>query len=424
MKNKILSSKNFAKNLIKHPLFSGSLVMILGSNFTNFLAYIYHLVVGRILGPSAYGELTSVITLLAMFSVTFSFLGMVIVKFVSSGEKEQLGSILSWFKRISLIFGSLICVILIFLSLPLANFLHIGGNITILIGPILFIFFLGFVYKSFLQGVLRFGRVVMVGNFEFVIRFGIGLLLIFLGFSVFGAVVGILGGSILSLLLSIYFLRDLKITKNNYKFGAGLKVVKYSIPVLLASLASNSFFSSDVLLVKHYFNPHEAGIYASLSTLGKIIFYGAAPVSAVMFPMISRRQAEGKGFKKIFYLSLLLTILISLGVLFVYLIFPEIAVSVLFGSKYLEAAQYIFWYGLFMAVYALASLIISFHLSLGNTKIVFVFLFFALFQVLGILIYHGSTFAVIKVSIVSVTLLLVSLLLFFRNEKNKAGSLS
>ena len=125
MKNKILSSKNFAKNLIKHPLFSGSLVMILGSNFTNFLAYIYHLVVGRILGPSAYGELTSVITLLAMFSVTFSFLGMVIVKFVSSGEKEQLGSILSWFKRISLIFGSLICVILIFLSLPLANFLHI-----------------------------------------------------------------------------------------------------------------------------------------------------------------------------------------------------------------------------------------------------------------------------------------------------------
>ena len=264
----------------------------------------------------------------------------------------------------------------------------------------------------------------MVGNFEFVIRFGIGLLLIFLGFSVFGAVVGILGGSILSLLLSIYFLRDLKITKNNYKFGAGLKVVKYSIPVLLASLASNSFFSSDVLLVKHYFNPHEAGIYASLSTLGKIIFYGAAPVSAVMFPMISRRQAEGKGFKKIFYLSLLLTILISLGVLFVYLIFPEIAVSVLFGSKYLEAAQFIFWYGLFMAVYALASLIISFHLSLGNTKIVFVFLFFALFQVLGILIYHGSTFAVIKVSIVSVTLLLVSLLLFFRNEKNKAGSLS
>ena len=39
----------------------------------------------------------------------------------------------------------------------------------------------------------------------------------------------------------------------------------------IQALAFTSFFTTDLILVKHFFPPFEAGIYAALSTLGKII---------------------------------------------------------------------------------------------------------------------------------------------------------
>ena len=80
--------KNKIANLIKHPLFSGSALMILGSNLANFIAYLYHLIIGRMLGPVAYGELSSVISALALIFISLNFLSLIIVKFVSSAQKN------------------------------------------------------------------------------------------------------------------------------------------------------------------------------------------------------------------------------------------------------------------------------------------------------------------------------------------------
>ena len=50
-----------------------------------------------------------------------------------------------------------------------------------------------------------------------------------------------------------------------------------------------SWHNIDVILVKHYFSADEAGHYAALSQLGKIIIFGTGAIASVMFPLVVER---------------------------------------------------------------------------------------------------------------------------------------
>lgn len=77
------------KNLLKHPLFSGSFVMIAGSMAINVVNYIYHLLMGRILGPVDYGTLASVYSLLYIVTIIPTSASVSIVKFISSAKDKR-----------------------------------------------------------------------------------------------------------------------------------------------------------------------------------------------------------------------------------------------------------------------------------------------------------------------------------------------
>lgn len=415
MKNQILK----IKNLTKHPLFSGSAVMIIGSNIANAFAYIYHLIIGRMLGPSGYGELASIINLIGLFSVTFGFLGLVIMKFVSGGKKSDIPAFFNWVKGRTLIAAAVVGTVM-FLATPLlAKFLNSNTYPIALAGPILFLYFVGYIYRSFLQGLLEFGKVVLTSNLDLFGRFVLGVLFVFLGLRVFGGVLGIFVSSALSLLLTIYFLKKyVKTGKNKKIFSGDKEVWAYSIPIFVMSLSTNSMYMSDVILAKHFFNPYTSGIYASLSTLGRIIFYGTAPVAAVMFPLISKSFAKKENYKKIFYLSLLLTLILCLGVLGIYYLFPEFVIGILYGSGFVEGSKYLVWFGGFMTIFTINSLIINYFLSINITKPVYLSLMAAIFQVIFIWIFHSSILEVVKVSLIISLILFISLLLYLGYETN------
>src|SRR5258708_1721467 len=95
--------KKFLKPIINNPLFSGSLVMILGSNATNFINYVFNLVIGRLLGPAQYGELAALLSLISLYAMIPFSLGLVIIKFISSSKtKEEVSGTIHWFSKITL----------------------------------------------------------------------------------------------------------------------------------------------------------------------------------------------------------------------------------------------------------------------------------------------------------------------------------
>ncbi len=431
MKKKIVFFKNKLEKLsinpfsmVKHPVFSGSVVMIVGSNFSNFIAYIYHLIFGRIMQPSEYGSLAASISLLGIFTVCFTFFGSVIVKFVSEVRKSETSKVIMWFVKKLTLPAILVGGFLILFSRYISSFFNIDNFVVVLIGIILSLSVYSLVLRSALQGLLKFRETVLLVNTEMIGRLIFGLIFFSLGLSIVGTFLGILLSVFLSLALSIYFLKPYNLFKFKGNFTNGKRVIKFAIPVFFASLCTNSFFTTDMLLVKHFFDPHDAGIYASISTLGKIIFFGAGPVSSVMFPMISKRHSQGLEYKKIFLMSLFLTTFISLTILSFYFFYPQLSIKLLYGQRYLEASSNLFPFGVFMTIFTVNSLLMNFFLSKSDTFVVSFAVIFSLFQVVGIWFYHATINSVIKVSIISALLFLLSLLIYLkydlkRKESNK-----
>lgn len=413
------------KSIVSHPLFSGSFLMVSGSMLVNVVNYIYHLLMGRMLGPVDYGTLASVYSILYIVTIIPSSASVSIVKFISSAKSESEKNNI-YFSINKFVFHlSLVLSITIALLSPLiSRFLNISNSLIIfLVSPILFFSIITLVNMSTSQGALKFIGVVLPNFISGFSKLIFGMLFVFLGYSVVGAMWGVVIGAVIAYLLSQKMIRSViknNIKSGNYKLGT---FFKYSWPVLLQALAFTSFFTTDIILVKHYLPAFEVGIYAALSTLGKVIFFAATPVTAAMFPIVASRYSKKQNYTNVLTLSLFLTTMISFGIAFIYLIFPEIAIEVLYGSKYLVASDNLFRMGLFLAFYSISYLLTSFYLSIEKTTMVYFPIVFAIFQIIAIYLWHSDISVVINISLVLMILLTLVLTSFLRynlrNEKRQ-----
>lgn len=387
--------------------------MIVGSNAVNFLNYIYHLIIGRMLGPANYGELASLMSLIGLLGVIPGSLSLVIIKYVSSAKSEnELASLINWLKS-RVIKASFIFFITILIAAPfIASFLHISKLVYLVLFAVTFLVgFQSLFYRSILQGLLKFREMIFSVLAENSIKLLASLLLIYLGFRVGGAIFAFLIAAVVGWSITIFYLK-VKTKEGIEKVPDIRSMAFFALPVIIQTFATTSLYSSDVLLVKHFFSSHDAGIYASLSTLGKIIFFATGPIGAVMFPLVSRRSTRGENYKKIFKYSFTLTLILAIGILVIYWLFPQIAVGLLYGTSFIEASNLLVWFGVFATLFTLSFLLISYGLSLGKVKVVIFPLIAALAQILMIWFYHQNLFSVIISSIIVSALLLISLLIY------------
>lgn len=398
--------KHHTTHIIKHPLFSGSAIMFGGNMVANVTNYIYHLVMGRLLGPVGYGVLASLYSVLYLVSIIPSSASVSIVKFISSAKDNDIYSVYSSINKFIFKIAIILSVIMVIATPSISKFLKIENiYLVLLVAPILFFSLVTLVNQSSSQGLLKFVGSVMPTLVSSLSKLLIGVGLVFAGWSVFGAMVAIIIAAIFAYLYSYKFIK--KHIKAKKIKPVDLKpFLKYSGPVLLQSLAFTSIFTVDVVLVKHFLDPFSAGIYAAISTLGKIIFFATSPIGSTMFPVVSKRKALNQGYIKVFLASLLITAVISLVITLFYWLFPNIAIGVLYGKEYLSASTDLVWMGIFMLFYTLSNLLVNFFLSIGKVKIVVIPLFAALGQIGFIWFNHDSITQIIQVS------LFVSFLMF------------
>lgn len=366
----------------------------------NVVNYAYHLIMGRVLGPVNYGILVSIYSILYIVSIIPASASVSIVKFISSAREEKetyaIYSSLSRFIFYLSLFSSLA---LLLLSPFIAKFLHIQNLWLIFLVPfILFFSLITLVNQATSQGLLKFSGLVIPNLVSAVVKLGLGIALVILGWSVFGAIFAVVAGAVLSYFYSRLFINKILTGKNSKPFN--LKpFLKYSIPVLVQAFAFTSLFTVDLILVKHFLPEFEAGIYAALSTLGKIIFFAVAPIVGTMFPIVAGRRARGESYEKVFLLSFAMTLAISIPVVIFYWLFPNIAIGVLYGKEYLSASTELAWMGIFILFYTLSYILVNFSLSLGRIKVVWLPLLTAVLQILALWFWHGSMLQVIQVSL-------------------------
>lgn len=411
------------KILRLNRFFSASLLMITGNNIINLFNYIYHFVMGRMLGPTSYGELATLISLVGLLLIIPSSFGLAITRLVAiKSDNPKVKHTLKLILQKTLLVGFVISLIFCLVSPVIASYLKISNIWFVIMIGVFFTFSLvSYVYKSILQGLLKFEKLILTTMGETFAKLILGVLFVYLGYGIFGALGAILLGAILGLIIAKQFVGNfLNFAKPAELKGENFKdLFLYSVPVTIYTIAQTSLFSADLILVKHFFPSFQAGLYAALSSLGKIIFFGAGPIIFVMFPIVSQRFARKENFSKIFFLSLAFTILVCSLVLIVYYLFPEMVIIASVGSQYLQAASILFLFGIFMSLISVSNLLINFMLSLKRTWVVILPTIAAILQIILINFFHSSLVEVIYISIGISFCLLVSLTIFslIKNDK-------
>ena len=414
----ILFLKNQISKLMKKPFLAGSLLMLFGVNIYNFGQMVFHLIVGRLLGRGGYADVAVIASILGIVIIIQQAFGLTIVKFVSSGkDKKSIINFTRWIFWWSLWLGAFLSVAFLVLSPIIINFLHINQpNAIFILSPIILLLVFFNTAKSVFQGLLRFGSYIAIHLVEGVTKLLLSVVFILLGWEVFGVMVAIVIAVLCACVLTYGLLVKYIIGKRD-KSPDIVPLIKYSIPVFFLSVAMTAMYSTDIILVKHFFDADAAGLYAALAKLGSIAFFGAAPIASVMFPLISQKHSKGESYNNAIYLSFLLVLAISLSVVVFYKLFPSLIIEFLFGSQFVSGSDILWWFGIYMLLLGLAVLLSQFYLSIGKTKITFLFGVAALLQAILIWLIHPTILSVIQDSIFSVTLLVVILLLYFPYHK-------
>ena len=373
---------------------------------------------GRMLGPADYGVLASLISLAYLFSIPIGTVSLVVVKYVSEMRgKKELSKIVYfyfWLNRKLVIFGLAGFSLLVAMSSLIASFLHFDS-----IWPLLLMmtYSLAAVFLSvntaILQGFLRFGWMSILGIVQAVLKVGIAVLLVFIGLKVLGGVSSILITSLVGLILTYFLVNQLLGKKEKKEKVDTWEIFKFALPVFLSTLSFTSLYTSDIILVKHFLSAQEAGFYAALATLGKIVFFASGPIIMVMFPMISERHANNKKYRHLFGLSFILVFIASLGISLIYFFFPELMVDTLYGGEYLSVAPYLILFAIFLSFYSFSYLFVNFFLSIGKTRAVILPVMAALAQAIFIFLFHQNLTQIILVSISVLILLFFALLVYY-----------
>lgn len=412
----IIDSK--IKPLFSDQLFRGSFLVFVASTGSAALNYLFHLVMGRFLAPAEYGVLVSLLSLSYLTGVPGSTLVTTATKFASKYKaREDFDAVthaLYWATKIVAIFGFLIFAVAVAFRGEIAGFLKISEP-TLVVLFFLYILgsLLGSAPRGFLQGLLRFKAFSFVSLFTTFLKFALGMGFVLLGWGVFGAVGGLVGSAFLGLLVAVALLwKNLRwpFEKNSF---SSQEILSYAAPTVLVLLCFQSLYNADVILVKHFFPSHQAGIYSSAVTLGRIIFFGLSSVAMVMFPMVSEKLEQNQDFSGVFRKSFALVLAGAALGWVAYTLMPSLLVHTFFGAAYAEAIPYLSSFALFMGLFSLVNFLIQFFLSVRDFRFLPVLCAGALAQAGLIWQFHADLYQVIHVNIGVSALVLFGLMGFY-----------
>jgi len=393
-------SQNRAKAL-RQKLLGGSLALLAGSGLVGVTNLIYNVVTARLLGPTGFAHATAVYTLLMLTSaITLSF-QVVCAKYVASHETPQEKAAIfaslhlrAWMAGVSL------GLVLFLFNRDLQSYLNLPDPtlISLLALGTAFYIPLG-VRRGYIQGIHAFRALSMNFMLEGLVRLGGAYLLIRLGLGVEGAVLASVIAVIASYFLAIpspgfHTLRSSEIL---ISFGEGLQAIVF----FSGQVVINNF---DIVLVKHFFTSDQAGIYAAVSLVGRLVNMCAWSVVNTMFPVSAATRQSDREARPVLFMSLGMVFLILSALILGLWAIPSFLWRALFGAhfelgNYGGLAALLILYAITTGIYSLSSVLITYEMSRKIANTSWVQLAFSGALALGICVFHHSLSQVIYVQL-------------------------
>lgn len=362
-------------------LIKGSLVLLIAFNIYNALNFFFHFAMARMLSVADYGVLATLFSIIYFLGVFTESIQTIITKYTA--KEEDKGKLKNIFKKSfkKAYFASLI-IFLIYLiaAIPLSPLLKIDYLLIGLNGLMIFIALFTPINRGILQGKKKFLPLGINMILESTAKLALAMLFAFIGWKVYGVMIGVISG--VSIALAFSFLHIRGIIKEKEEKAETDDIYGYTKPTFLILLAIFIFYGIDVIIAKIYFPAEIAGSYAIASILAKTIFFGTQPIGRAMFPLSVENKSEKGKSENVFSNALSILVLMIIAALALFYFFPEIIIKIFSGKDVPEAAAILFFIGLAIGLFSLANLILLYKLSVGKIRgywILFVFVIIEVF---------------------------------------------
>jgi O-antigen/teichoic acid export membrane protein len=397
------------RRLSPEQFFMGSVLIV------NIGNYLYNLFLGRLLGPEAFADAALLVTLLLVLSFVGMTFQLATAKFAVLFENRQWIAFQNNIYRYSAIFGVAMGILILFFAKDLQQVFNTQNSWMFVVFAFgIPLYFFMSVNRGKYQGKQDFNRLSITYQTEMWSRLILTITaILLLPFEsslliALGIVVSFFFGLIPNNIKDFSFFKKVKLLPEYQK-----QVTRFMLLTACYELTQIIINNSDILLVKHYFDSLEAGLYASLALIGRAVYFVAWMFVMLLLPAVVQKQKDGEPtapilFKYVGYISLL-----SFSIVSTCYLFPELIISLLFGDAYIAMAGLLWQYALATSLFAISNIFAYYFLSLDHYIPVIFSGVLGISQILLVVFFHSSLATVVQVQIIAMVVLLIAQLIYF-----------
>src|SRR5215472_5500008 len=401
---------------LRGVLVGGSIIMLASTTLVSIINFAYNVVMARMLGPSRFGHANASVTLLMLASAVTLAFQLVCAKFVarnqSPGAKAGVyRSLLGKAWLVSLAMGGALFVaqkpMAWYLNLPdprILAVLAIGIAVYVPLG----------VRRGAFQGLCSFWRLSASFIVEALTRLVTAVVLVAAGYSVMGAV-----GAISAAVLAAYALPRMAPqmrakTEQGYpaSFSEGIQAIVFFVGQVIIC-------NTDIVLVKHFFSPEVAGLYAAVALVGRLLYFASWSVVSAMFPVSAAAKPQDED-PRVVFVPLMAVLAMSAAFILTLSLFPHLVIHTIFGVEFHQGEPLLALYAAATGTYSLSVVLMAYEMSRRIANTGWLQLVFSGVLVLAIGTFHSTQREVIVVQIVLMATMLVLVSIPFLRRHHRA----
>lgn len=400
-------------------VFTGGVVMLAGSVLVSLANFGYNIGVARLLGPGDFSQAAAVVTLLMLASCINLACQLVTAKLIAkTAVPAERAAVYQRMMRRAWLVGFALSAIFVGASPWIAAYLRMPSPVLVMLLGLGMLFYIPLgVRRGGMQGTCQFLRLSLNLAAEALVKLITAMTLVVGGAGVLGAVFAVSFSVFVAFLLPAGD-RELRQTPARYQPGSVLE----SIQAITFFVGQVIISNVDILMVKHYFAPDVAGIYAAVALVGRVLYFATWSVTSAMFPIAAGSAAESDSRRVLVVPLLFVAGLSSIFVVFL-ASFPGLVIRTLFGSDFHRAGtgveQLLAMNAVATAVYAVCVVLITYEMSRRIANTGWVQLLVSFLIVVCVTFFHSSLMQVIAVQQVLRGLLLMAVAMpFFQRAPN------
>ncbi|MFV8378804.1 sugar isomerase [Flavobacterium sp. LB3R33] len=390
--------------------------------FVNGGNYLYNLLLGRILGPAEFSDAAILITLLLILSFVGMTFQIVTAKYAVLLEENYLLTFIKLITKYAAFLGVLFGISIVFFYQDLQAIFHTKTAwMFFIFGFGIPLYFLMSVNRGLYQGQNVLNKLATTYQTEMASRLVLTIGAIFLLPNIQSSII-VASGIVMSFVFGIFPFQKLI-----FKGLKSVETPEIDTRSITTFFALTAFYeltqiiinNSDIILVKHFFDNQQAGLYASLALIGRVVYFVAWMFVMLLLPKVIQMKKENQDTLPILLKYVGYIVLLSTSIVLFTALFPEFVVNVMFGKAYVSISFLLWKYALATSLFAVANIFAYYYLSLNQYLPVVVSAFLGSAQIGLIIAYHNSLEQVVHMQIIAMVILLFFQLcyFFYKNKK-------